>query len=177
AHGPGSGLARCGAPQPAAAQRQKSRTGGTPDRHHLRRACHGTSRPGRPCGKTVARNERLPSIQESPEFPTSESRTPTVSKPIRSGCPISATTLAAMYRYPELDNGRAQAKNLSLKTRDAALRRRARATNLRRGQGFRRAAPPAPYRSENRNVPWPPGTQIQEGLIPAEADWRCCLGR
>src|SRR5262249_19170398 len=56
---------------------------GTPDRHHLRGACHGTSRPRRLREKTVAWIERLRSIQESPDFAKSEIRATKLAKTIR----------------------------------------------------------------------------------------------
>ena len=62
------------------------------------------------------------------------------------------SALCAGVRLRRLSSGRSKKKNLALPPRDAPFRRCAEEAGLRRGQGFRRAAPPAPHRPEDRQI-------------------------
>src|SRR5262245_33850499 len=59
-------------------------------------------------------------------------------------------------------HGRPETKNIAVETWDAPLGRCAQGADLRRGQGFRRVAPPAPHRPQDRHVSRAPGAQAEE---------------
>src|SRR5437879_6793566 len=61
--------------------------------------------------------------------------------------------------------GRSQKKNIALATWHAPLGGRVEEADLCRGQGFRRIAPSAPPRFEDRHVQGPPGSEGQEGIL------------
>src|SRR5215472_3693056 len=64
-------------------------------------------------------------------------------------------------------HGRSETQNIAVAARDAPLRRCAGAADLRGGQGFGRAAPAPPHRSQDRYVPRPAGPQVEEGGLTA----------
>src|SRR5947209_5749610 len=59
----------------------------------------------------------------------------------------------------DLRYGRSEKKNIALAPRHAPLGGCDQEANLRRGQGFRRTAPSASPRSEDRHVQGPPGSE------------------
>ncbi|CDX48766.1 hypothetical protein MPL3365_10022 [Mesorhizobium plurifarium] len=61
-------------------------------------------------------------------------------------------------------HGRSKKKNLSVEARHAPLGRRPQGPDLCRGQEFRRNAPPAPHRPEDRHVSRPPGSGAEGKL-------------
>src|SRR5829696_3369855 len=60
--------------------------------------------------------------------------------------------------------GRSQKKNIALAAWHAPLGGRTEETDLCRGQGFRRTAPSAPSRPEDRHVQGPAGAE-KEGIL------------
>src|SRR5205809_7833181 len=78
------------------------------------------------------------------------------------GRPNRATT-----RQPckDLRYGRSEKKNLAVAAWHAPFRRCAQEADLRRRQGFRRIAPSASSRPQDRHVQGPPGPQGQEGIL------------
>src|SRR5271166_3854551 len=62
-------------------------------------------------------------------------------------------------------HGRSPKKNIALAAWHAPLGGRAEEADLCRGQGFRRIAPSAPSRFEDRHVPGPAGPEGQEGVL------------
>src|SRR5665213_4515108 len=69
-------------------------------------------------------------------------------------------------------HGRSPKKNIALAAWHAPLGGRAEEADLCRGQGFRRIAPPASPRFENRHVQGPPGPEGQERILIAAWDAR-----
>src|SRR5258708_16822759 len=69
-------------------------------------------------------------------------------------------------------HGRSQKKNIAFAAWHAPLGGRAQEADLCRGQGFRRIAPPASPRFENRDVQGPAGPEGQEGNLTAAEGWR-----
>src|ERR1700726_794835 len=67
------------------------------------------------------------------------------------------------YRY-----GRSQTKNIAFAAWHAPLGGCAEEADLCRGQGFRRIAPPAPPRPQDRHVQGPAGSEGQEGIVMVE---------
>src|SRR4051812_26424931 len=63
-----------------------------------------------------------------------------------------------------LQYGRSKKKNIAVATWHAPLGRRDQEADLCRGQGFRRTAPPASPRSEDRDVQGPPGSE-EKGIL------------
>src|ERR1044071_2333960 len=76
-------------------------------------------------------------------------------------------TLSCLFR--SFVHGCPKKKNLAVPPRHAPLRRRAEAADLCRGQGLRRAAPPASHRPEDRDVPGPSGAQGEERSLKPRA--------
>src|SRR3984957_11306965 len=68
------------------------------------------------------------------------------------------------YRY-----GRSPQKNVALAARHAPLCGRIEEADLCRGEGFRRIAPPAPPRSQDRHVQGSSGPEGQDGILTAAA--------
>src|SRR6516225_6230132 len=77
-------------------------------------------------------------------------------------------TRTLAFVIEELDHGSSEAKDIAIKARDAPFRGCAGPAELCRGQGFRRAAPSPSHRSQDRNVPGAPDSQVQEGRVILE---------
>src|SRR5258708_3042752 len=83
--------------------------------------------------------------------------------------------LAARFGTMPTDNtprghryGRSQKKNIAIAAWHAPLGGCAEEADLCRGQGFRRIAPPAPPRPQDRHVQGPAGSEGQKGIVMAE---------
>src|SRR5205807_7757504 len=74
--------------------------------------------------------------------------------------------------------GRSQKKNIALAAWHAPFGGCTEEADLCRGQGFRRTAPPAPPRSQDRHVQGPSGPQSQERILsgPDLPDCGCVVG-
>src|SRR5215207_170712 len=67
--------------------------------------------------------------------------------------------------------GRSQKKNIALAAWHAPLGGRAEEADLCRGQGFRRTAPSAPPRPQDRHVQGPSGSEAQKGSLSPRKRW------
>src|SRR6202041_309791 len=92
---------------------------------------------------------------------------------------LSAFQLAPALSRPATDDasdntprghrhGRSKKKNIALAAWHAPLGGRPEEADLCRGQGFRRIAPPASPRPEDRHVQGPSGSESQEGILIEE---------
>src|SRR5438270_12369454 len=77
----------------------------------------------------------------------------------RFGRCLKTTLLTRTFGY-----GRSEKKNIALAAWHAPLGGCDQEADLRRGQGFRRAAPSASPRSEDRHVQGPPGSE-EKGIL------------
>src|SRR5262245_10604978 len=83
---------------------------------------------------------------------------------VRSSWPLRQGNAGLLTVRVEQSHGRTKTKNLPGKAWHAPLGRRAEGADLCRGQEFRRDAPAAPHRPEDRHVSRPSGAGAQGAL-------------
>src|SRR6202041_1013660 len=101
---------------------------------------------------------------------------------------LSAFQLAPALSRPATDDasdntprgyrhGRSPTKNIALAAWHAPLGGCAEEADLCRGQGFRRIAPPAPSRSEDRHVQGPAGAEGEERILTKAGGRQALINR